>query len=208
MALALPHSIFFHIPKTGGSWVRRAIVNAGIPANEVMGQNFYDKRSIHTVLDTLYHAFPVDVHAHGKFRFTFVRHPLTWYQSMWAHHAHIGWSSDYYSRPYTFGAFVEHTLNMRPAHLSLVYRFYGDVEYIGRTETLADDLVHALRMAGEEFDEARLRATPRINELASLSPWKEQCEYTPELTARVTEAEREAFERFGYTQNKDLLSVS
>jgi len=36
--------------------------------------------------------------------------------------------------------------------------------FVGTSENAADDLVKALRMAGERFDETSLRETPRINE--------------------------------------------
>lgn len=39
-----------------------------------------------------------------------------------------------------------------------------DCQFVGTAENAADDLVKALRMAGENFDETSLRETPRMNE--------------------------------------------
>jgi len=43
-------------------------------------------------------------------------------------------------------------------------KFTAGCQFVGKAETVADDLVTALRQAGEDFDETALRDTPRINE--------------------------------------------
>src|SRR3989338_8198252 len=92
MALELPHSIFFHVPKTGGMWVRQAIKNAGIPTNEV-GNAIEETDNFSTMKHTFFHATPRTVHTLGRFSFAFVRNPLTWYQSQWAFQMQHQWKN-------------------------------------------------------------------------------------------------------------------
>jgi len=87
--------------------------------------------------------------------------------------------------------------------VSKIYKeFTADVRtplhFIGRQESLVDDLVKALQLAEEDFDEEKLRATPMENQGGSLPRWKKFCTYTPELEEEVRESERWAMEMFGY----------
>lgn len=198
MALDLPRSQFFHIQKTGGTWVRQAIRNAGIPVNEVGSPDFHGIREIRPLAGHFFHAHPSEVVGHGKFRFIFVRNPLTWYQSMYAFQSQGNWVHGQFSSADSFDAFMERMLIEHPGYVSKIYRWYGDVDYIGRFESLADDLVTALRTAGETFDEAALRATPRQNVAASSAVWKDRCAYTEDLRLRVVESERQAFKTFNF----------
>lgn len=200
MALELPHSIFFHIPKTGGTWVRQAIRNADIPVNEVGGWNFMQMEDLHGYFK---HAKPCTVQAFGKLRFAFVRHPLTWHQSMWVFNMRTNWKHSEFPRTQSFTESMEAMLRDYPGYVSRLYEFYSDVEYVGRYESLADDLVNALRIAEEEFDEAALRATLPVNRSASLPQWTNQCRYTPELACRVIASEKDAMERYGYSCMKE-----
>lgn len=198
MALDLPHSQFFHVQKTGGTWVRRAIANAGIPGNELGGIDFFGAQHIGSLKGHFYHASPDRVHGHGKFRFAFVRNPLTWYQSMYAFLESGGWRHRQFPPADSFADFMEAMLRDRPGYLSRTYRRYAGVNYLGRYESLADDLVTALRLAGEEFDEATLRATPPVNVAGQLPDWRERCLYTDDLRQRVVEAEAEAFDLYRF----------
>lgn len=193
MALILPRSVFFHVPKTGGVWVRGAIARAGIPTVE-SGGNPGDPAMLHQTLRT--------VDTGGRFTFTFVRHPLRWYASFWAYRMEWGWRNQ---DPLDsclcadFPAFIRRVLRRFPkGHLSDRYDLYvgppGLMSFVGRTENLVEDLVAALREAGEEFDEEDLRKTPRANE-TRLRPV-----YPEDLHAALLKAEERALVRFGYTR--------
>lgn len=191
MALILPRSVFFHIPKTGGVWVRQAIARAGIPAAE-WGDRPEDPGTIHQ--------WPGGVDTRGKFTFAFVRHPLSWYGSFWAFRMERGWRNVDLLESclcVEFAGFIRKVLRRFPeGHLSDRYESYveppGTLDFVGRTENLAEDLVAALRRAGEEFDEAAIRSTPRLN-ATRLRP-----SYPPDLREAVLRAERRAVVRFGY----------
>lgn len=184
MALMLPRSVFFHIPKTGGIWVRQAIRNAGIPVTEA-GETHSPYRR---------------VDRKGKFTFTFVRHPETWYPSFWSYRMAKGWKSEDRMDPFmslSFEGFVRSVVRRSPGSLSLRYEAYvgpepGVLDFVGKMENLASDLVKALRLAGEEFDEEKLRRTPPEN-VSLLRPV-----YTKRLREAVLKSERKALERFAY----------
>jgi hypothetical protein len=166
VALLLPKSLFIHIPKTGGSWVRDAIQRAGIPTDEILPSSAVGiswaaamHASSHCITD--------------RFRFAFVRHPLTFYQSYWCYKMQVGWSQENAFEAKiaseSFPEFVRSVLHVCPTgwvttmYIRALGYAFSNVEYIGRTERLVDDLVTALRLAGESFDEERLRATPPKN---------------------------------------------
>lgn len=143
----------------------------------------------------------------GRFTFAFVRHPLKWYQSRWAYRMENGWEAghpmDDACHSEDFNKFIAKLLNWRAGYLSDVYDQYcgpesAPISYVGRQERLADDLIEALRLAGERFDEEAIRTTPRENVTAGLDRWKSLSQYDPVLKSRILQAESRAMKRFGY----------
>ncbi|PIR53287.1 hypothetical protein COU76_01935, partial [Candidatus Peregrinibacteria bacterium CG10_big_fil_rev_8_21_14_0_10_49_10] len=82
MALILPRSAFFHIMKTGGTWVRSVCEK--------------QRLSIEEVGDThkAYCELPDTELVSSRFTFAFVRHPCSWYQSFWSWKMRTGWQMD------------------------------------------------------------------------------------------------------------------
>jgi len=71
----------------------------------------------------------------------------------------------------------------------------GEIEFIGRYERLADDLIAAPKTAGERVDEDAIRGCPPQN----VSDRRRfPGEYTRDLERAVRESEHQALERFGY----------
>lgn len=227
MALVLPRSIFLHIPKTGGEWVRAAIHNSAIAVRE-SNRGLRTAERMHTnLLNTAglgawnfaHRGRPWTWYRRGgRFLFSFVRCPLQWHASRWAYKSSEGiWDENdpmdaaCYSED--FEQYMWRMIENFPGHASDMFEFYtgrpetGEIDFIGRCESLADDLVRALRLAGEKFDEARIRATPPQNVSGQSPEWKARCRYTPELRAAVLKTEARAVERFGYgdraTQHKE-----
>ena len=141
----------------------------------------------------------------GRYNITFVRKPVDWYISYWSFRSRKGarrdekfpadglWSDE-------FDQFVNNVLDAYPGgFVTALYQYYTGaecekVDFVGRQEHLADDLVRALTLAGEEFDEEALRATARQN--PSPDRWKERCVLLPETQARIAECERWVLETF------------
>ena len=191
MALMLPRSVFYHIPKTGGTWVRQAIKNAGIPTVE-LGDSpdpGVNKHNRFVSVDTM-----------GRFTFAFVRHPLDWYVSFWSYRMRTGWKDEDCLDPYMskdFEEFMHGVLRNLPGQLSRRFEKYvgpppGVLDFVGRQENLAEDLIRAVRSAGEEFDEGKILGTPPVNVSVNRPG------YSSDLLRAVLESEYPAMVRFGY----------
>ncbi|MGA0805740.1 MAG: hypothetical protein ACO3PV_04395 [Pseudohongiellaceae bacterium] len=190
--LILPRSCFLHVPKTGGSWVKQAILAAGIPAREHSRNG-----------DT--HLGLADCPDDCSFRFAFVRNPLGLYRSYWQFKQTVGWDPenelDRKCRADDFTRFVTKVLLAFPGVYARSLRDYvgppeTPIEFIGRFENLVEDLVRALTLAGETFAADAIRGLPPSN---VSDKQKAPAQFTPELEAAVRAAEAEVFERFGYT---------
>lgn len=200
MAILLPTATFLHIPKCGGSWAVRAMSAAGIPLSVEPpdGQ--------HAVAAT-----------EGRFVFTFVRYPLTWYASFW----NFRWNAagghgkpleailqddarrcdepideclvDECGRPRPFADFVEQCLSRHPGFLSRKYALYTPkAHFIGRQESLCQDLLAALRQAKAVFDADIIRQMPKVN---VASP-QYRTSYPPALARRLLDTEAAAVREF------------
>lgn len=190
--LILPRSCFLHVPKTGGSWVKKAILASGINC-----ESFSIKDNNHPGLREC--PFP------EKFKFAFVRHPLGVYRSYWQYKMTYGWDLhnpiDQNCRDDNFEAFVSHVLAKMPGVYSCcIVNFVGTdrkpIEFIGKYENLVEDLITALTMAGCHFNENVIRALPPIN-VSNKQAFP--AEYTPELKSAVLRTESGVMTRFGYS---------
>lgn len=200
MAIVTSNATFLHIPKCGGLWVVKAMSAAGLPVQVVPAG------CQHAIAAT-----------EGRFVFTFVRHPLTWYQSFWKFRCnqakHLGESIeeqlrafarqtaepidacliDERGRPRSFAGFVEQCMACYPGFLSEKYALYSaKANFVGRQESLCADLLTALGQAGNVFDAAAIRGTPKVNEG---DDWFDAA-YPPGLADRVRAAEAAAIETF------------
>lgn len=192
MALILKKSRILHVPKTGGTWMRQAVL-AAVPGAE---ERLFAGTTHSTLAQTPHPEL---------FTIAFVRHPLTWWLSFWRFHmgparpyvvdheiCSTCWSDD----------FVEFQWNVVRRFPGACYEFAEafvgpperEIDFVGRQENLVEDLIAALRMAGEEFDEARLRSVPPAN----VSDRSVMGRYTPDLARAVLAAEARHLQRFGY----------
>ncbi len=127
----------------------------------------------------------------------------------WAKPKVVDWSSEKYMNA-NFSDFLHAVLDDCPGWLSLEYRSFAGIDgkkvsFIGHQESLADDLVHALTLADETFDEAALRATPFRNVAYAETEFKKGCQYTPALAEKVIESEIEAFTLYGYSTDPNQV---
>jgi hypothetical protein len=196
----LPKSCFLHVPKTGGNWVNQALAVAGVPCQTV-------QKARHPQSWAGYgHADLGDLAGITVFRFAFVREPTDWWRSFWAYRMRTGWDAqheiDSVCRSDHFGVFIEQVVARLPGYISRMYeRFVGmprhEIEYVGRFENLAEDLIWALRRAGETFDDTAIRhyVATKVNasdysRLTAVFP--------PGLRHALQDAEKQAIQRFGY----------
>lgn len=187
--LILPKSCFIHVQKTGGTWIRKAI------RSTVAGATPF-------AIDNDWHRGIADCPVPERFLFTFVRHPFTWFPSYWRFQTKQNWVEptelDRLCQAETFDEFMRNVFDRCPGIYSQWIQIaVGEprrINCVGRYENLADDLVAALRCAGEEFDEAVIRSHPPENVGDKSLP----AELTDEFKAAILRTEFYVFDRFGY----------
>lgn len=201
MALILPNSAFIHIPQTGGTWVRMAIKELGIPCKESGNQP--KEWGIKTIHHNFLKAKP---YIGNKFTFSFVRNPLTYLQSRWCgkslprimEHYDLKNSTD-------FNEFVKVYLDKIPGNITQIFRNYltlndkfPAVDFVGKHENLLEDLIYVLKYTGEKFNENKLRKLSKISVRTTRSN-KLNCEYESEnLKLKVFKADELSFKTFNY----------
>lgn len=209
MALVTTHSLFIHVPKTGGSSVRAMLLAAGLAPRESGSFEVED----HYGLPELRAAHPgIDA---GLLTFGFVRHPVAWLQSRWAWAVVTGFAEKIGREPAAaqhwmagcwsdrFEEFAARYLERYPGICSqTAFRMLGlwterPVQRIGRAENLVGDLTSILDDAGEIFDAAEFAAVPR-EKVAASGVLGDRCKASKALSSRIMAAEAPLCERFGY----------
>lgn len=211
MALLLPKSLFLHVPRTGGSTVRKVVQDLGLAVAEVRcDHHVLTKQSIksaccmHNTLSEIGYEY---LDLQDRFTFAFVRHPLTWYQSYWSlrtYHNSWEWDNriDMKLKADTFTQFLQNVLEHFPGRASFMFeRFFKDsvpLDFIGRYERLEEDLAYALSTAGEPVDPITFALPRAWNSGVKRYGMAQRCLYTEELHAAICEQETGIMDRFGY----------
>src|ERR1700722_13221515 len=200
MALLLKNgAVFLHIPKTGGSWVRRVIIEMGLLKTQVShGHSDFERSFWH---DKLHHDLKVvrqilrravrssraPVISPDCFKFCFVREPLTWYESRWRFMQGLNWPAagnekDPYKWDPTamlnglgspdFNTFVYNVNKKRPGFVTEMYGWYvrPGIGFVGKMESIRQDLTKAFSLMKIEVDASRILSMPVQNESPSHVP--------------------------------------
>ena len=146
------------------------------------------------------------------FRFCVVRHPLSWYESWWKYMKGRGWNDwgtqnsadDWHPNSVLngqgsddFNTFIRNVIRARPGYVSELYFSFTKpgISYIGKTESLTDDITTVLEALGLPFDRESVRRTPKAN--VSKTP-PEEVRWDEELRQTVIRLELPAMIHFGY----------
>ena len=189
--LILPNSCFLHVPKTGGSWVKKAIIASGITYEEYRIEGDPHIGLTHCpVADT--------------FKFAFVRHPVSLYRSYWQFKMTHQWDKknplDMECQSNDFNVFIQNVLAKFPSCYShKLINFVGTeaepIEFIGQYENLVEDLIRALTLAQETFSEDAIRDLPAYN----VSNKKRfPADYDQDLEQKIRQSEHKMMKRFFY----------
>ena len=213
MALILPNSIFIHIPKTGGTWVRRAIeASMGLDKDShdlpIDGVENWESTA-HATFSDVKKQLSNDIE--NKLTFAFVRNPLdilksAYIEEVWPELMDEETRVIKGRKKISFSDFV---LTREEGHVSWFYRYYlkshtgifPSVDYIGRTENLKNDLIEALEIAGEEFDKEAIERIPPVRMGASLEVAKKVIKCSQQLEDSIMRDEQDTIDMF-YSDNK------
>jgi hypothetical protein len=187
--------LFIHIPKTAGTWAEGAMRRAGVALERFAP-------GPHPQLSTM-------PPRGGRFTFSFVRDPLAWYRSLWSFRqrgATEAWKRIGPAIDLDFPDFLAEMAE-RKGWLYDFYKLYVEgIDFVGRKEHLADDLVTALRLAGQEFDEDKLRSFPARNfegeeEQRLMKPPDPDLQIPADLAHRIVVSEYQVYEEFYVKRN-------
>ncbi|MCH9776818.1 MAG: hypothetical protein K0U90_10330 [Planctomycetes bacterium] len=200
MAYLLPHCLILHIPKTGSDWVRAACQEAVEGPISEVGDWHCDLQTAKQILQEKGMGIPLIG--------TFVRHPMDWYRSAWLYWKETDRFPRLESEPKVetddFELFVRNCMTVEPrGYVSTLYERFtgtipGEISVIGKQENLVDDLVRLLKLAGESFDEGKLRSVKSQN-VGGHKTGVRFTGYSYELARDVILHEQLVLERFGYT---------
>jgi len=159
----------------------------------------------------------------APFRFCFVRNPISWYESWWKYMMQNDWrnwgiqnaifkwhpnSSPNGLGSDDFNEFVRNVLRVRPGYVTELYSSYAKpgISFIGKTESLVEDLIKVLTHLDLDFDEDKIRAEPKKNvskTKADLIEWDES------VKEAVIVSEMNSILTYGYdVKGYDHLSKS
>ena len=156
-------SVFLHIPKTGGTWVKQILVQLDLAERdpvraEPLPKIFGGKHAVSEF---------------NGFAFCFIRHPLTWYESFFKYQTKIGWKNYSKSHPMSplngtrsanFNDFINKCLKASPRYLSkMMEPFIERADFIGKQENLTEDLIKVLRRLNLNIDESYIKKYKMIN---------------------------------------------
>lgn len=221
VSVILPkNSVFLHVPKTGGVWVRETLKELNLHAQEIRSRT---KGESTERTANSWHTVPIwsRDYRSRKHKFCFVRNPLTWHQSYWAFRmTRKNWSKtseiDTKCRSDNFQIYINNVLAMYPeGYVSWLYEFYTPhCDFVGRYESLAHDLTVALTEFGEIIPfwsndtgnvfHPRIEGRKNKRSNDSLASEKAKAIYTDEQIDRIIDQEREIFDRYGYERFKTM----
>jgi len=190
--------VFIHVPRTGGSWIYKALV-LGLKDTEIeLIPGHEDLTSIGN--------FRGD-----KFVFAFVRHPVDWYASYWNRRVSLGWTNcefDEVGKSDNLSEFAIKIMNHFGPYCTKLYKKFTHgnqkPDFIGKYENLVDDLIGALRVSGSEFDEDAIRNYPPMN----CSDFeKYPGEYNSDTLERILDVEKEIIDRYDYEKDLNKLKL-
>lgn len=225
-------SVFFHIPKTGGTWVYNVLESLGLIKSRLghvhadyfhaywnqmlLTPNEIFLNKFKTLLGYRQNSAAMPT---NTFSFCFVREPLAWYESYWKYMQSLGWPTwgeagdprQWHPCCYLnglgsddFGIFTSRVLAKRPGFVSELYGWYTHpaISFIGKQEYLSKDLAEALRILNIPNNDLNLRARENVSD----SP-EQSVSWDPRLAEDILHSEAAAYRRYQYSEELALKRI-
>ena len=182
MGLILPKSVFIHIPKTGGTTVRKLCERMGLSRGETGHGAMSGVERQHSPFGWM------KGEVGARRAFATVRRTLDWYQSQWMHKTRTGEGSGIISDENyraEFAAWVRHVTVSHSGHYGwfLNHMLAGSDALLIPTHDLFDGLKITLERLHESFEWAALDDSWVMN--AAGAEERSQAVWTSELVALV-----------------------
>ncbi len=225
---------FLHIPKTGGTWVK-AVLKGNDLVSEYLGHKHddYDRNLLRSTLTGQQHLKEATRLAREKiakrfgyssrsdsdnvFRFCFVRHPLSWYESWWKYMNRMRWNNwgtqnsqgDWHPNSILnelgsndFNEFVQNVVKERPGYVSELLFAYTKpgISFIGKTENIREDLADVLDILDLQYDRSMIEKSAKKN--VSKTDQTE-IQWDSDLRAMVMRLELPALIHFDYLTEEE-----
>lgn len=227
MALLLKcGAVFLHIPKTGGSWVTHVLNKCNL-VERAFGHKHADmdrvlyhpnflggRKYLSELIKRRLHPMFQKQYERTNYKFCFVRHPMSWYESWWKYMSGPElrwghWGDEHNVEKWhpnsilnglgddDFNSFVRKVIKKRPGYVTELYGWYTKpgIDFIGKQENLVDDLIFVLNHLNVNFDEDRIRTSARV--LASPTP-KKPIKWEEDLRKEVERLEYAGIVRYKY----------
>ena len=202
--------IFLHIPRTAGHWIEQALRLNRIPVRIVYTSNrvptklaphkyFEDKQAVREL----------------RFRWTFVRNPISWYESWWKFDAVESNPKDPWGptrflpkRRENFNDWIAECIETEPSFVTRMYEWYigppglREMDYIGGYEHLHRHLSTILEAIGINVSPSQLKSIPPENSSAHNAERK-AFEWDKDLKNLLARSEISCLNRF-YSDEHEL----
>lgn len=194
MAIQLQRSAFVHIPKTGGRWVAKQLIE-NVKGAWYIGDPVYDA---HVSPET---ELPI---------FAFVRHPITMLNSLWHHRARKhsnkrakdwNWQLDHELERECGCPDIEEFFFRVSERPEIVTRYYLDfvghynVYTLWKVEDIGRELVSALNLYGETFNADKILENAKSKIGAANNP----VNIADDIVYKILCNEKLFCEQYGYT---------
>lgn len=203
MAIILPKSIFFHVPKTGGTWVT-------VVLKDIFKDRYQDYKPSpkHELNLRFEHITPKDSEDRifkDRKSFGFVRNPIDWYTSFWKYRMKNNWDNNFVldreCRSTNLEIFVRNCLDKYPEGFvsTLFKEFTEDLDFVGKQENLKNDLLRFLEQSGEDIstkDKEVIEKTGKINVSNDFDDEEYVYEMSKDVIKDILEVESWCFEEY------------
>lgn len=215
--------LFLHIPKTGGRWVLQVFKDfkeCGDPNLKwtIVGPTHGNLNQAHVAYS--YQNKNIYDWAKECYTYTFIRHPLSWYQSYWMYVTDLQWRicrdktwpcfeekevwhptreiRDCAS--WNFNDFIKKVLEKHPSYLSRLYNTYihfnnvEKINFIGKQENLTSDFISVLKSNNVDCDYGKIDKIEKVGVAKKRS--RDHSQYEEKLKKQILYSERSIIEEF------------